>query len=94
MRRTHLMADAEGRLGGVPCPNCGDRGTITYGYTEGFDELECPNCGYTSDSEELDALGYLAAGLPEPRRQEPGSPAASSTHDSGLPPYPRRNLKA
>lgn len=73
--------DAEGHHNGTPCPRCGDEGTITYEYAEGFEELECPACGHVSDAAELDALtryGGAVHELPAP----------------DLPPIPRRSLKA
>ncbi len=90
--------DAEGRHDGVPCPRCGSVATITYLYVEGFEELECPTCGYVSDAAELEALGRLALGLPEEPASggrgaasdvEPDSPA-----DHDAPAYPRRSLRA
>lgn len=46
-------ADAEGSHEGIPCPECGSLDTITYRYVEGFEEHECPACGYTDWGEEL-----------------------------------------
>lgn len=48
--------DAEGFNEEIPCPECGSVNTVTYRYVEGFSELECPNCGYRSDSQELAEL--------------------------------------
>ncbi len=45
--------DAEGSHDGEQCPRCGSEATITYHFAEGFTELECPECGYVSDSEQL-----------------------------------------
>lgn len=50
------MYDAEGSRDGTPCPRCGNEDTISWRFEEGFDELECPRCGYRSDAEELEAL--------------------------------------
>jgi uncharacterized metal-binding protein (TIGR02443 family) len=50
------LFDAEGSFEGVTCPGCGRTNTVTYRYDEGFDELECLDCGYLSDHEELAAL--------------------------------------
>lgn len=88
--------DAEGRHDGEPCPRCGSTATITYHYVEGFEELECPACGYASDAHELAALGRLALGLPE--RPPTGRGAAATEPDSPLEreasSYPRRSLRA
>jgi hypothetical protein len=50
------MFDAEGSYEGTICPGCGRTNTVTYRYDEGFDELECLDCGYLSDQDELAAL--------------------------------------
>jgi uncharacterized metal-binding protein (TIGR02443 family) len=73
------MVDAEGRHEGTPCPHCGDQHTITYRYAEGFSELECPECGYRSDQQELDTLQRFSGDLLE---------------GETLPPVPRRPLEA
>jgi len=48
--------DAESSHGLEHCPECDSDNTITYHYNEGFTELECLNCGYLSDAEEIAAL--------------------------------------
>jgi len=48
--------DAEGSHDGRPCPKCGSDRTISWHFSEGFDELECRACGYRSDAGELTAL--------------------------------------
>lgn len=69
--------DAEGFREGAACPDCGSTDTITFRYNEGFDEVECPHCGYRSDALELDSLtrysaelleGNAVTELPIPRR--------------------------
>ena len=47
------MYDAEGQHEGDACPECNDEGTIRWRFEEGFDELECPACGYRSDGAEI-----------------------------------------
>ncbi len=87
--------DAEGHHEGIACPRCGALDTITYVYNEGFDELECPTCGYRSDAEELDLLTRFGGDLLEGRdglvrgRLPEDDPATSD-----LPPIPRRSLEA
>jgi transposase-like protein len=71
--------DAEGQYLAETCPQCGSTKTITYEYAEGFSELECQNCGYTSESEELSALGRYRGELREGNK---------------LPPIPVKKLKA
>ncbi len=73
--------DAEGSYDGVACPVCGGTGTITFRYVEGFEELECPDCGYRSDAEELDALTRYESALLESDDREPA-------------PIPRRSIEA
>ena len=57
--------DAEGFREGAECPDCGSTDTVTFRYREGFEEVECPNCGYRSDDEELDLLTRYSADLLE-----------------------------
>lgn len=73
--------DAEGFREGVACPECGSTETITFRYVEGFEEHECPECGYRSDAEELDALTRYASDLLEGVSHRPI-------------PIPRRSIKA
>ncbi len=47
------MYDAEGHHEGDACPECGDEGTIRWRFEEGFEELECRQCGYRSDGPEI-----------------------------------------
>ncbi len=87
------MVDAEGRHNGDSCPRCGGVATITYYYDEGFEELECPECGYSSEATELDALARYDSELVEAgARHSDARPGAGPQPDS--PPYPRRSLKA
>lgn len=73
--------DAEGSQQGTECPRCGSTDTITFSYSEGFDELECPRCGYTSDEQELDSLTRYASELLEDDVEN-------------VPPIPRRSIQA
>lgn len=77
-----VLFDAEGSYEGVPCPGCGRNNTITFRYQEGFEELECLDCGYLSDQEELSALQRYDGALLEGEADEP------------LPIVPVRPLKA
>lgn len=91
--------DAEGRHEGVPCPRCASLHTITFRYVEGFEELECPHCGFTSDAEELDALTRYASDLVEGHASaDAGWSASRGADEAGpvpdSPPIPRRSLKA
>lgn len=89
--------DAEGRHEGVPCPRCGSDGTITFHYAEGFEELECPACGYASDAAELDSLTRYESALiegPGPAPKATASRGRAATPEPDLPPIPRRSLKA
>lgn len=76
-----MAYDAEGRHDGVPCPDCGSTRTISWHYQEGFDELECRDCGFRSDAEDLDAL-----------RRESGD-VLRSDDDAPFPP-PDRPIRA
>lgn len=72
--------------------------TITYVYSEGFEELECPACGYRSDAEELDLLTRYDGQLLEGREGRGGRarnrlPEGEPTTND-LPPIPRRSLEA
>ncbi len=88
--------DAEGCHEGVPCPRCGSVRTITYHYVEGFAELECPECGYRSDADELDALTRFESDLAEGRALlERGALGFGADNpEPDLPSIPRRGLKA
>lgn len=84
--------DAEGFNEETPCPECGSVNTVTYRYVEGFSELECPNCGFRSDSQELaDLTRYQGLVL------ERGLPSGHTFDDraaDNLPPVPIRAMKA
>ncbi len=86
--------DAEGFREQTPCPNCGSLETITYHYSEGFEELECGNCGYRSDSEALAELQRATGDLLE----RDGSRLRTGDRDRGPesagPPVPFRSMKA
>ncbi len=75
------QVDAEGFHEGAECPQCGSSDTITFRYVEGFEEYECPNCGYRSDDQELDELTRYASDLLEDER-------------GAQVPIPRRSIKA
>lgn len=77
------MFDAEGTFAMETCPQCGSQNTVTYTYTEGFNELECQNCGYSSEEEEIVALTRYRGDLKEAK----GSPGS-------LPPVPIKKLEA
>ncbi len=77
------LLDAEGFFEGVACPQCGAE-TVTFRYREGFEEHECPRCGYRSDAEELDELTRFSRDLLE----------ATSDGTDNPPPIPRRTIKA
>ena len=76
--------DAEGFHEHVPCPRCGSENTVSFHYIEGFDELECPACGYRSDADEIAALTRFQGGLLE-RDDRP---------EEERPPIPIRTMKA
>lgn len=76
------MADAEGMHEGTPCPECGSEDTVRFEYVEGFHELECRSCGWTSDAEELAELQRFAGDLLE------------GSDRTARPPVPRKPLEA
>lgn len=57
--------DATGSNDSDICPRCGSDATITYHYTEGFEELECSACGFMSDAAELSDLQRFDGALKE-----------------------------
>ena len=59
------MFDAEGHDDGPACPTCGSEPTWRFVYDEGFDELECPRCGWRSDEAELGDLRRASRDLLE-----------------------------
>ena len=69
--------DAEGFEECVQCPQCGRFGTITFRYVEGFEEHECPDCGYRSDDQELDDLTRYGTNLREGSNTPPVNPRRS-----------------
>ncbi|MEX2501814.1 MAG: YheV family putative metal-binding protein [Trueperaceae bacterium] len=75
------MFDAEGSHEGDACPECGDEGTIRWRFEEGFDEIECPACGFRSEADEIAAL-----------RDEAGDLLLRD--DDAPPPPPGRPLRA
>lgn len=59
------MYDAEGFDDGPPCPDCGREPTRRFVYLEGFEEHECPRCGWRSDEEAIADLRRAAGDLLE-----------------------------
>ena len=75
--------DAEGVELGETCPQCGATDTVTYLYTEGFSELECRRCAYTSEAPEISDLARFRGDLKE-----------SVSGNSAAPPIPLKKLEA
>ena len=75
------MYDAEGIERGEVCPECGSNHTVTYVYLEGFTELECYRCGYSSESQDISELARYRGDLSERERDN-------------LPPIPIKKLEA
>ncbi len=73
--------DAEGLELGESCPQCGSSDTVTYMYNEGFTELECRLCAYTSEAPEIADLARFRGDLKE-------------TGASDAPPIPLKKLEA
>ena len=65
------MFDAEGAELGEPCPQCGGTDTVTYSYREGFTELECRGCGFSSEAPEVGDLARYRGDLKEKGAQPP-----------------------
>lgn len=59
------MYDAEGMRNGEPCPSCGSSNTISYLFNEGFSELECHHCGYSSEQDDIAELTRYSGDLHE-----------------------------
>lgn len=76
------MFDAEGHKGEEHCPECDSLDTVTYYYAEGFSEIECRSCGYSTELDELAELTRYTGDLRE-RKQS-----------NSLPPVPIKRLKA
>lgn len=57
--------DAEGLELDEHCPQCDSTDTVTYTYTEGFSELECRRCGYTSEAPDIADLARFRGELKE-----------------------------
>jgi uncharacterized metal-binding protein (TIGR02443 family) len=72
--------DAEGVELGESCPQCGSSDTVTYLYNEGFSELECRRCGYTTEAADIAELARFRGELKE--------------QGSELPPIPIKKLEA
>lgn len=72
--------DAEGVELGESCPQCGSSDTVTYLYNEGFSELECRRCGYTTEAADIADLARFRGELKE--------------QGSELPPIPIKKLEA
>ena len=62
--------DAEGLELGEMCPQCGGSDTVTYLYNEGFSELECRRCAYTSEAPEIADLARFRGDLKEGHTKE------------------------
>lgn len=77
--------DAEGLELGESCPRCESSDTITYEYSEGFTELECRRCGYTSEALEIADLARFSGDLREQGRERTRP---------DLPPIPIKKLEA
>ncbi len=75
--------DAEGVELGEACPQCGDSNTVTYLYNEGFSELECRRCAYTSEAPEIADLARFRGDLKE-----------YGTGKNSMPPIPIKKLEA
>ncbi len=75
--------DAEGLELGERCPRCESSDTVTYVYNEGFSELECRVCGYSSETEGVGDLTRYRGDL-----KERGDSSAA------LPPIPVKKLEA
>jgi Zn ribbon nucleic-acid-binding protein len=73
--------DAEGTELGEPCPQCESVDTVTYLYVEGFTELECRACGFTSEVQEIADLARYRGDLRE-------------RDTTNLPPIPLKKLEA
>ena len=73
------MFDAEGVELEEACPQCGGRDTVTFIYTEGFSELECRACGFTSEAQDVADLARYRGDLKEA---------------GDLPPIPIKKLEA
>jgi len=63
--------DAEGMELGEACPQCGSSNTVTYLYAEGFSELECRHCTYTSEALDIADLARFSGDLKERGEQPP-----------------------
>ena len=75
--------DAEGLELGELCPQCGGNDTVTYLYNEGFSELECRRCAYTSEALEISDLARFRGDLKE-----------AQTETLAVPPIPIKKLEA
>lgn len=72
--------DAEGLELGEVCPQCESTDTVTYTYTEGFTELECRRCGYSSEASDIADLARFRGELKE--------------ESDARPPFPVKKLEA
>ena len=57
------MFDAEGVELDETCPQCGGSDTVTFVYAEGFSELECRTCGFTSEAPDMADLARYRGDL-------------------------------
>jgi hypothetical protein len=59
-----MAFDPESRRSEDPCPRCGSLNTLSHDYP-GFSDLECLECGYRSDAEEIAELTRFEGALLE-----------------------------
>lgn len=60
-----MTFDHESRRSEDPCPQCGGLNTLSHDYPEGFSDLECLDCGFRSDAEEIAELARFEGALLE-----------------------------
>lgn len=57
--------DAEGSCEGDLCPACGSADTVTFVYAEGYSEIDCRHCGFSSEQNDIGALTRYSGALLE-----------------------------
>ena len=65
------MFDAEGVELEETCPQCGGGDTVTFVYAEGFSELECRTCGFSTEAPEIGDLARYRGELKEKSTSPP-----------------------
>jgi Zn ribbon nucleic-acid-binding protein len=65
---------AEGFKEDERCPQCASTDTVTYRYPEGFSELECRSCGFSTEAEAIGELTRYLGELREGRGRRPPVP--------------------